>query len=74
MSSKEELISQLKPILDFLTNSNITNSLVFDLEAEFPIISDRMQQIKSMCLVGINEGWLCPRDAGNLSYGRLAKS
>ena len=74
MNHKDQLLHSLNPILEFLNGKEISPSLQTALNHQFPLDSSYMQQLKLKCLVGIQEKWLCPRNGGNLTYGRLAKS
>lgn len=74
MSDKDQLLSALQPILDFLQKKQLTHALRAELQAHFPIESDYMQTLKNNCIIGIQDGWLCPREGKDLRYGRLAKT
>jgi hypothetical protein len=74
MSNKSQLLQSISPILDYIKDKEIDAKLAEGLKNSFPIESKYMQQIKLDCKSGIDEGWLCPRDGTNLSYGRLVKT
>jgi hypothetical protein len=74
MNNKEELLKVLDPILDYIQQNPINSNLETNLNQKFSINTSYMQQVKELCLVGIREGWLCPRGDKNLKYGRLAKT
>ena len=74
MTTKEELLQALQPILDFLKGKELTSELQQELQERFPIESAYMQRLKLNCIRGLQENWLCPREGNKLRFGRLAKS
>ncbi len=63
--------------LSALTEQIGLRSLNADLEQwlnqDFGVDSIWYQQIKSLCLSGIDQGWLCNREGGGIRYGRVFK-
>lgn len=63
--------------LSALTEQIGLRSLNADLEQwlnqDFGVDSIWYQQIKSLCLAGIEQGWLCNREGGGIRYGRVFK-
>lgn len=43
------------------------------LNQDYGVDSIWYQQIKSLCLAGIEQGWLCNREGGGIRYGRVFK-
>lgn len=43
------------------------------LNQSFGVDSIWYQQIKKLCLAGIDQGWLCNREGGGIRYGRVFK-
>ena len=43
------------------------------LNKEFGVGSVWYQEMKSLCLAGIDQGWLCNREGGGIRYGRIFK-
>ena len=41
------------------------------LNDEYGVGSDTYQQIERSCRQGVEEGWLCEREAGGIRYGRV---
>ena len=72
--TKEELKKSIEPICNFISTLDLSDATTAraNLERTFPISS--LTSIREMCITGLEEGWLCPRTAPNLSYGRLVKA
>jgi hypothetical protein len=43
------------------------------LNQEYGVASATYQAIKSSCVAGAREGWLCNREGGGIRYGRIFK-
>ena len=43
------------------------------LNAHHGVASASYQQLKSACIQGVDQGWLCKYEAGGLRYGRIFK-
>jgi hypothetical protein len=74
MNNKEDLLNIIEPILKYLKSNPIDSTLEEALNQEFSIDTLYMQQIKELCMIGVRDGWLCPRSGTDLQYGRLAKA
>lgn len=71
--SKEALREAIQPICTLIQSLNTQKDSIKEiLEKHFPI--SELNEIRSLCEQGIEEGWLCPRGGDNLYYGRVQKS
>ena len=72
--SKEALRTKIEPIRSYVMGLDLTSPTECRnaLNLTFPIST--LQPIKELCIQGIEEGWLCPRSAPHLKYGRLFKA
>ena len=72
--SKESLQQALEPMMSMINGLDLTSAYTAQekLNDSFPVTE--LQEIKDLCIQGLNAGWLCPRTAPNLQYGRLIKS
>lgn len=43
------------------------------LQSCFPVESPTFRDLESMCKSGVNEGWLCTKEAAGIKYGRVLK-
>ena len=43
------------------------------LNQQFGYSSDWFEEVKQLCLLGIEQGWLCNRTGGGIRYGRIFK-
>jgi len=71
--SKASLIEAIQPICARIRSLDLyKNDCKEILDTEFPL--HRLSHIRTLVQQGLEEGWLCPRGGGDLSYGRLQKS
>ena len=74
--SKADLQAALQPIIAHLSLANVNNHA--DLQQEmnqlFPMNSSAIIRIKSLVDEGLSSGWLCPREANGIRFGRVCKS
>ncbi len=66
----EKLITR---VTDFLGQQTIEPSLAEALNAKFPAAGEDFSALAALCRQGIDEGWLCEREAGGIRYGRIFK-
>lgn len=74
MSNRETAIQVLLPILDVLkaidpADPNATQQL----NQLLPLSDPRMSAARQLVTDGLAEGWLAPREAGGVKFGRVAK-
>lgn len=68
----EEILSEIVPTLKDLDLASPDAAEA--LEAAHPFKSPGMRRIRELCEIGVDEGWLVPREAGpKVQFGRLAK-
>lgn len=71
---KAALTAALQPVLAHLANLDPDiPGLAAALEARFPLDGPKMTEVRKLVLEGLEAGWLCPREAGGVRFGRLAK-
>lgn len=64
---------QLSALTKLIGLRTLDNDLEQWLNQEFGVTSDWYQKMKDLCLVGIQQGWLCNREGGGIRYGRVFK-
>jgi hypothetical protein len=76
ITGKAALLASLAPVIDALIEAEPTGGrkLAKELDARFPLDAELMQHIRAQVILGLAEGWLCPREADGVAFGRLAKS
>lgn len=72
--SKALLIQNIQPICSLIRTLDLTDTSGARkaLNTHFPLES--LEHIRTLCISGLNEGWLCTREAPNLKYGRVQKT
>ena len=75
------LPNDVRPTLEPLSSVSWPNSTCpirpppgRDLEAELPLDSPAVRAVRAMVERGLAEGWLCPRQNGDIQYGRVFKA
>ena len=71
--SKEALQKAIQPICSLIQSLDLTQDPIENILNETFPLSD-LENIRALCIQGLNEGWLCPRGEAPLCYGRLQKS
>lgn len=75
MSDAAALLDLLSPVLDRLAGEDPDDpTLAARLDAELPVGGAQMQAIQAAVVAGLDAGWLTPREAGGVRFGRLAKA
>lgn len=69
----EEFRQQVKVITDFIGSAVVDKTLEQRLNNQFPYSGELCQRIKALCLMGIEQGWLCQYEHKGLRYGRVIK-
>ena len=72
-TGKSELVTALGPILDHLAQHGATASAA-SLQTEFPLDGPLLKTVRRLVLDGLDAGWLTPREANGVRFGRVAKS
>lgn len=70
------LLDTLKPILDHLGTLDLTDPEAAreSLTSAFPLDSPPVVKARELFRRGVDEGWLCDREAGGARFSRLAKA
>lgn len=71
--AKAELLATLQPILAHLSAQGSTATAA-SLDAAFPLSGALLSQVRTQVEAGLAAGWLTPRQAGGVRFGRVAKS
>jgi hypothetical protein len=75
LSDASALLELLAPVLERLAQEDVEDpTLASRLNAELPLGGETMQAIRGAVVTGLAAGWLTPREAGGVRFGRLAKS
>lgn len=79
MSAAESLLSlrrALEPLVAFATALDLRESAAAQraLQARFPLTDPAMRALRAEVRRGVQEGWLCDREAGGLRFSRVAKA
>jgi len=69
------LIAALQPVLEVLADADpAEEGLAAQLAAKLPLDGDVLQQVRVLMDLGLEQGWLCPKESGGVRFGRLAKA
>ncbi|MEZ5479401.1 MAG: DUF4863 family protein [Thiolinea sp.] len=71
--SIEHFRTQLSALTEQLAGRPVDHELQTWLNAQHGVDSATYQQLKQSCEQGVQEGWLCEREAGGIRYGRVFK-
>lgn len=70
---KADLLAAVTPILDHLSQSGLPGS-ADELAERFPLNSALLATIREKVLAGLEAGWLTPKEAGGVKFGRVASA
>lgn len=71
--NQDEFRLKLSALTEQIGLRNLDADLEQWLNQDYGVDSNWYQQIKSLCLAGIEQGWLCNREGGGIRYGRVFK-
>lgn len=71
--AKADLLGSVGPILEYL-QANGSQTSAAKLNAAFPIDGPLLSTIRAKVVDGLEAGWLTPREANGVKFGRVAKS
>ena len=75
VSDAAALLDLLAPVLARLAGEDVEDpTLAARLNADLPVGGDAMRAVRSAICGGLEAGWLTPRAAGGVRFGRLAKA
>lgn len=63
-------VAQLALVADAIGDRPLDKSLEEALDREFPVDGEWFETTARMCAQGVEEGWLCGREAGGIKFGR----
>jgi len=74
MSEFTHATQVLLPILDVLRNIDPSDpDATAQVQAALPLSDPRIEAARALVESGLAEGWLAPREAGGIRFGRVAK-
>ena len=74
MSERQRAIALLMPIIEILKTIDVSDpEAATKLNALMPLNDPRILAARSLVERGLSEGWLAPKEAGGIRFGRLAK-
>jgi hypothetical protein len=74
MSDRETATQALLPIIEVLRTLDAADpDATSKLNALLPLDDPRIVAARTVVEAGLSEGWLAPREAGGIRFGRLAK-
>jgi len=74
MSNRETATQILLPIIDVLKNIDASApDATEQLETLLPLTDPRVQAARQLVIDGLSGGWLAPKEAGGVRFGRVAK-
>jgi hypothetical protein len=75
MSDAQSLLRSLQPLLTAIGNLDPSDPGAREvLQTRFPLDHPTLRDVRSHIDLGLQEGWLCPREAGGIRFGRLTKA
>ncbi|MAY81107.1 MAG: DUF4863 domain-containing protein [Deltaproteobacteria bacterium] len=74
MSDRETAIQILQPILDVLRNIDASaQDATARVTQALPLDDPRIVAARKLVTEGLKDGWIAPREAGGIRFGRVAK-
>lgn len=80
MADPTALIAALQPVLERLSQVRLdadgldADAVVGALSADLPLDGPQLTQVRTLLELGLDEGWLCPREHAGVRFGRLTKA
>lgn len=76
MSDAANLLVALQPILNRIAALDLSRpeAARAELDRELPLTGPLVQAVRAQVVAGLNDGWLCPRQSGEIAFGRVAKA
>lgn len=72
--SRETFLESVTPVLDALADVDVGDAdLAERLNRELPLTGDVVSRVRAEAEAGVEEGWLCDREAGGIRFSRPAK-
>jgi hypothetical protein len=73
MTDKDALIEALGPVFDHLSRAEPGPGCAAELDRAFPLEGPLLQEVRALVEAGLRDGWLCPKEAGGVRFGRPLK-
>ena len=73
MPSKEDVVGAMKPLLQAVSALDLTDPAAAAATLTKTAPMSELQPLRSLLLAAQEEGWLTPREANGVAFGRLAK-
>ncbi len=74
MATRDDVLSALKPVLDFLSTVDVgAPDAAARLAGAFPLDGPAMTSLRRLLREGVEARWLCEKESGSVRFGRLAK-
>ncbi len=75
MSARETLLQALAPVLDVIKDIDPSDAgAQAKLQSQLPCDGDLLSRVGQLVRAGIEEGWLCDKEAGGIRFSRLLKT
>jgi hypothetical protein len=69
-ATPSEFIDHLAMVTSAIGNGPLDGALETKLNTDFPAEGDWFSKAVSLCRKGVEDGWLCGREAGGIKFGR----
>lgn len=66
----EVFVAHLSTVTSAIAGLPLDATLEAALETQFPAHGEWFAKVSALCLKGVDEGWLCGREAGGIKFGR----
>ena len=74
MSDRNDLLQALAPVLEHLSRVDVDDASAGDRRnVELPLGGELLEPVEALVREGIAAGWLCPKEAGGIGFGRVSK-
>ena len=75
MTTRDELLAALNPVLEFVRGVDVTrpDDAARALSTRFPLDGDVLRALRAQVRSGVVAGWLCDRQSGDVKFSRVAK-
>ncbi len=71
--NQEKFRSLLSSLTQKIAGRELNQVLSDWLNSAYGVNTEHYQSLKSLCQLGVTEGWLCNREGGGIKYGRVFK-
>ena len=70
---KESFTKAIEAVTSVISGKPLNQGLALELNKRFPPDSELFAEIRQICEIGINEGWMCGQEFGGIKFGRVVK-